>query len=85
MATIPAPARRRRPVALVAVWTGVLIVALGAAMYGLGPLLYDREQRSLLVGYRTAIERAVDEQSSPFGSPPPVRAPVAGAPVGVIE
>ncbi len=54
-------------------------------LYGFGPLLEQRAQRSLLSGYRTDIRHAAGQADTPFGVAAPTTAPSLGAAVGIME
>ncbi|RZS36966.1 sortase A [Herbihabitans rhizosphaerae] len=69
----------------VAVWLGVTGVCLALIIYGLGPLLQNREQRGQLDEFRDKIDRAVGETQSLYG-PAPVTKPVEfGSPIAILE
>jgi LPXTG-site transpeptidase (sortase) family protein len=69
----------------VAMWLAVSLLAAVLVIYGMGPLLEQREQRAMLDGYKASIERAVNQAGSLDGVKPPVKAPELGEPVGIVE
>jgi sortase (surface protein transpeptidase) len=75
----------RRALALTGLWTAVSVIAVALVAYGLGPLLEQRDQRSLMSSYRADIDRAANEKGTLYGPTVPVKAPELGDPVGIIE
>ena len=80
-----APLTPRRLAALAATWILVTLAMPLLVLYGFGPLLEQRAQRSLLSTYRTDIRHAAGEADTPFGVAAPTTAPSLGAPVGIME
>jgi hypothetical protein len=74
----------RRIGSLALLWGGVGLAGLGLVLFQLGPLLAQREQRSLLADYKTQVSHAAN--SSPLsGSTDDKNAPAHGDPVGILE
>ncbi len=80
-----APLTPRRLAALAATWILVTLAMPVLVLYGFGPLLEQRAQRSLLSSYRTDISHAAGEADTPFGVAAPTTAPSLGAAVGIME
>ena len=87
-----APARRRpapftpaRIAVTVLAWLGVTLAAVVLVLYGVGPLLEQRDQSSLLNQYRTEVRQAASQTEGLAGVQAPTEAPGAGDPVGILE
>jgi sortase A len=87
-----APARRRpapftpaRIAVTVLAWLGVTVAAVVVVLYGVGPLLEQRDQSSLLNEYRTEVRQAASQTEGLAGVQAPTEAPGAGDPVGILE
>lgn len=74
----------RRVVLLVVLGVVVLIVAIGAVIYGVGPLVHDRNQRALMETERLAIDRAIRSNQGLYKSPLPTEPPVPGSVQGIL-
>ncbi len=74
----------RRKAWLIAVWVIATVIAAAFVVYGFSPILQQRDQRSLLAKYRTAINDA-SASSGLAGAPISFLAPQPGAVVGVLE
>jgi len=76
----------KRVGSLVLLWGGVGVACLGLVLFQLGPLLEQRDQKSLLSSYRKEVKSAAFSgsglQSATDG---PAPAPPRGAAVGIIE
>jgi sortase A len=79
------PLTPRRIGAVVAAWLLVTIVGVGLVLYGLGPMLEQRDQRHLLTHYRVAITHAANEAFGLPGVEKITEAPDTGAPVAIME
>ena len=79
------PLTPRRLFLLAATWILVTLAMPMLVLYGFGPLLEQRAQRSLLSGYRVEIEHAAGQADTPFGVAAPTTAPAVGAAVGIME
>jgi sortase A len=86
-----APERRPRTItprwiALgVAIWLAVTLIAVVLVIYGVGPLVEQREQTSALSTYRTQIRHAAAEANGLAGIEVPTRAPDVGSPVAIVD
>jgi sortase A len=69
----------------VAVWLVVTAVALVLVLYGVGPLLEQRDQTALLDDYRTEIRQAANQSLGLPGVEVPTRAPETGSPVAILD
>ena len=66
-------------------WLLVTVVGVGLVVYGLGPLLEQRDQRHLLADYRVDIEQAANEAFGLPGVEEITEAPEPGDPVAIVE
>jgi sortase A len=62
----------------------VFLVAVGAVIYGIGPLVHARDQRALMATERTDIAGAAVEAKALDHVNLPTQPPLPGAPVGVL-
>lgn len=62
----------------------VLLVAVAAVIYGVGPLIHNRDQRDLMGTLRAAIDRAVRDNQGLYGAPLPTLPPNPGDGVGIL-
>lgn len=69
----------------VAVWLVVTAVALVLVLYGVGPLLEQRDQTALLSDYRTEVRQAANQSLGLPGVEVPTRAPETGSPVAILD
>jgi sortase A len=60
-------------------------VGVGLVIYGLGPMLEQRDQRHLLADYRVEVEQAANEAFGLPGVEEITEAPEPGAPVAIVE
>ena len=75
-----------RRIAVVGVaWLLVTVVGVGLVIYGLGPMLEQRDQRNLLADYRVEIETAANEAFGLPGVEEITEAPAPGDPVAIVE
>ena len=92
----PGPPRRPLPVrcgpsprAAVAVAAGVWLVVTALAvllvLYGVGPMLEQRDQTALLSDYRVEIRQAAAQTNGLPGVELPTRAPETGSPVAILD
>ena len=88
----PAPAARPlRPVTpraiavAAAAWLVVTVVAVPLVLYGVGPLLEQRDQTELLSDYRVEIRQAAAQTNGLPGVELPTRAPETGSPVAILD
>jgi sortase A len=79
------PLTPRRFAGLGVLWASVTICGLGLVLFQLGPLLEQRDQRSLLSDYRQKVKNAANETQGLGGVTVPTQPPEIGAPVGIIE
>lgn len=84
-APAPVPSSGRRLNGLFAIWLVALVLGQGLVVYGFGPMFQDRDQRGLLKEYRLAVEQSAAAGGALVGPDGVVRAPEAGASVGVLE
>jgi sortase (surface protein transpeptidase) len=75
----------RRIGSLALLWGGVGLAGLGLVLFQLGPLLAQREQRSLLSEYKKEVSHAAYSTQSLTGAAEEQTAPAHGDPVGVLE
>jgi sortase A len=75
---------RRRLVALVLLLIAVLVVATVVVVYLIGPLIHDRDQRSMILTERTAIANAVHDNQGLYRPKLPDQPPVPGAVLGIL-
>jgi sortase A len=80
-----APLTPRRIGAIAVAWVVVTVVGLGLVVYGMGPMLEERDQRNLLGDYRTAIYQASQEAFGIGGVDEVTEAPAVGDPVAIVE
>ncbi|MEI8001787.1 MAG: class E sortase [Actinomycetes bacterium] len=77
-------ARRWRSLAFL--WSGVGLASLGLVVFALGPLIAERDQRSLLSDYRVQVRQgSFAGQSLGSGISTVEQAPPRGRPVGIME
>jgi len=69
----------------VAIWLAVTLLAVVLVLYGVGPLIEQREQTSALSEYRAQIRHAAAEAEGLAGVEVPTQAPAAGTPVAIID
>jgi sortase A len=62
----------------------VLLVAVAVVIYGVGPLIHNRDQRALLSTERSAIDRAVQSNRGLYAAPLSTQPPVPGAAVAIL-
>lgn len=89
----PAAPQARRPadftparIALVVLaWLGATLAVIVLVLYGMGPMLEQRDQSRLLDHYRTEVRQAANESGSFYGVQTPTQAPSTGGPVAILE
>jgi sortase A len=69
----------------VAIWLAVTLIAVVLVIYGVGPLVEQREQTAALSTYRTEIRHAAAEANGLAGVEVPTRAPDVGSPVAIVD
>ncbi len=69
----------------VAIWLAVTVLTVVLVLYGVGPLIEQREQTSALSAYRAQIRQAAAEAEGLAGVEVPTQAPAAGSPVAIID
>jgi sortase A len=74
----------RRVVVLVTLSGLVLVAAAVTVLYAVGPLVHNRDQRSLMATEREAIAHAAAQTDSLYGPTLPTIPPVPGDPVGIL-
>jgi sortase A len=79
------PVTPRRIAAVGAAWLGVTVVGIGLVIYGLGPMLEQRDQRHLLADYRVDIEQSANEAFGLPGVEEITEAPEVGDPVAIVD
>ena len=62
----------------------VLILAIGAVIYWIGPLIHERDQRALINSERTAINNAAKDNEGLYRPKLPTLAPAPGSVVGIL-
>lgn len=80
-----APLTPRRIAVAVAAWLVVSLVSVVLVLYGVGPMLEQRDQRALLQEYRTDIRQSADEELSLQVGGPETEAPDFGSPVAILD
>lgn len=80
-----APFTPRRMVAVALAWVLVTVAGIGLVVYGVGPMLEERDQRHLLGEYRAEIEQAANEAFGLPGIEEETEAPAVGDPVAIVE
>ena len=83
----PPDANRRpvRPLVLLGVWLAITVVGVVVVVLAVGPISEERDQRSLLTGYRTEIEAATNQAFGLAGIEVPTEAPTLGSPVAIVD
>ncbi len=61
-----------------------LVVAAGAALYAIGPLLHQRDQRSLMATERQDIASAAHDNEGLYRETAPTTPPAPGSPLGIL-
>jgi len=79
------PFTPRRIAGVAAVWLLVTLFGAGLVVYGLGPLLEQRDQRHLLADYRVEIRQAANEAFGLPGVEEITDAPEPGDAVAIVE
>jgi sortase A len=69
----------------VAIWLAVTFLAVVLVLYGVGPLIEQREQTAALSAYRTQIRHAAAESQGLVGVEVPTQAPEPGTPVAIMD
>jgi sortase A len=83
-----APLRPITPRAItiaVAVWLGATFTVVMLVLYGVGPMLEQRDQTALLADYRVEVRQAAAQTNGLPGVELPTRAPESGSPVAIID
>ncbi len=62
----------------------VLLMAIGAVIYWIGPLVHERDQRALIDAERTAIDNAAKDNEGLYRPTLPTLAPAPGSVVGIL-
>ncbi|HVX21131.1 MAG TPA: sortase [Acidimicrobiales bacterium] len=62
----------------------VLVLAVAAVLYAVGPFIHDRDQRNLMAAERLAIAHAAAEAGGLYGPTVPTVPPTPGSPVGIL-
>ncbi len=87
----PAAARPMRPVTpraiavAAAAWLVVTAIAVPLVLYGIGPMLEQRDQTALMSDYRVAVRQAAAQTNGLPGVELPTRAPETGSPVAILD
>ncbi len=81
----PRPVSRGAIAWAAAAWLGVTVVAVVLVLYGIGPLLEQRDQTALLADYRVEVRQAANQSLGLPGVEVPTRAPETGAPVAILD
>jgi sortase A len=81
----PSPITLRRIVVGLVVWLVVTGATCGLVLYGVGPMLEVRSQRSLLTDYRVEIDQAANSFNSTVESEASIEAPELGTPVAILD
>lgn len=68
----------------VSFFLAVLVLAIGAVIYWIGPLVHERDQRTLINAERTAINNAAKDNEGLYRPKLPTLAPVPGSVVGIL-
>jgi sortase A len=79
------PLGRRQIIIAVIAWLVVTLIAAVLVWYGLGPLLQDRDQRSLLASFRTEVRQAANQEVSLNVDEDLIVAPESGDPVAILD
>ena len=78
----------KRIAAVGAAWVAVTLIGVGLVIYGVGPMLEQRDQHDLLGAYRTQIAHAANARFTPEGlggDDGAPEAPLVGDPVAIVE
>ena len=75
--------RRRLLITALIVLVG-FVCSVGAVIFGIGPLVYARDQRNLMTTERASIAEAAVEENGLGGVHLPSHPPVVGNPVGIL-
>ncbi|MBX3315055.1 MAG: class E sortase [Actinobacteria bacterium] len=75
----------RRTAVLAATWLAVTVVGVLLVLYQVGPLVQQRDQRSLMAAFRADLVTAANASYGLPGTSAPTRAPEAGQPVAIID
>jgi sortase A len=81
----PSPITPRRIVVALVVWLVVTAATSVLVLYGVGPMLEVRSQRSLLADYRVEIDQAANSFNSTVESEDTIEAPELGTPVAILD
>jgi sortase A len=81
----PSPITPRRIVVALVVWLVVTGATCALVLYGVGPMLEVRSQRSLLTDYRVEIDQAANSFNSTVESEATIEAPELGTPVAILD
>ncbi|HKA82568.1 MAG TPA: hypothetical protein VKD21_01810, partial [Acidimicrobiales bacterium] len=81
----PGPVTPRRIVVGLAVWLVVTAATCALVLYGVGPMLEVRSQRSLLTDYRVEIDQAANSFNSTVEAEDTIEAPEPGTPVAILD
>jgi sortase A len=81
----PRPLTPARIGVAVLVWLVVTATVIALVIYGVGPLLEQRDQDALLDDYRQQIEYASNREFTVVDAAVPIEAPSTGTPVAIID
>ena len=74
-----------RVASLAGLWALVAVAGVGLVVFQLGPILAQRDQRDLLLQYKTTISNAANESSGLAGVSTQTKPPELGSPVAILE
>jgi len=83
-----APTRPITPRAIaiaVGAWLAVTAISVPLVLYGIGPMLEQRDQTALMSDYRVDIRQAAAQTNGLPGVELPTRAPETGSPVAILD
>jgi sortase A len=81
----PGPVTPRRIVVGLVLWLVVTAATCALVLYGVGPMLEVRSQRSLLDDYRVEIDQAANAFNSTVEAEATIEAPEPGTPVAILD
>jgi sortase A len=81
----PRPITPRAVVIAVGAWLAVTAICVPLVLYGVGPMLEQRDQTALMSDYRVDIRQAAAQTNGLPGVELPTRAPEMGSPVAIVD
>jgi sortase A len=81
----PRPITPRAIAVAVGAWLAVTAICVPLVLYGVGPMLEQRDQTALMSDYRVAVRQAEAQTNGLPGVELPTRAPETGSPVAILD